>query len=117
MRVKIKAVWPSMMDLSPPGPQGGVRRDSGEGRFDPGMGPSSGRGAVPTTGNGSKTTTSVTIPMAVGKVGVDENNRPKYRMVSWKLLNLLIDSLNPMDILAMLMPVCWRLASFKYKGI
>ena len=93
VRVKIKAVWPPMMDLSPPGPQGGgVRRDSGEGRFDPpGMGPSSGRGgAVPTTGNGSKTTTSVTIPMAVGKVGVDENNRPKYRMVSWKLLNLKI---------------------------
>ena len=85
VRVKIEAVWPPMMDLSPPVPQGGVRRDSGEGRFDPpGIGPSSGRGgAVPTTGNGSKTTTSVTIPMAVGKVGVDENNRPKYRMVSW----------------------------------
>ena len=51
--------------------------------------------------------------MAVGKVGVDENNRPKYRMVSWKPLNLFIGSLNPIDILAMLMQVCWRLASFK----
>ena len=72
-----------MMDLSAPGTQGGVQQDSDEGCFDPGMGPSSGRGAVPTTGSGgSKTTSSVTIHMTVGKVGVDENNRPKYRMVS-----------------------------------